>query len=518
MRVAPLLTLRGCTPGASPGSTVGAAAFLSPARLALGDSEGRVSLFDLDTRRPCLLLPEERSRSTSRAAGLRAAVGSTSWEPSPTLLLEGLGARAELSHTSGAGAGWGHDLDREDRDSSGVDKLLSQQRSSAVTLWDLETLQEIQSFRTGSFSFCRLAVLGQPHCRAEETEKKDEESDEDLKRGGVGGSNKGRTDTSVESASTCLETSALSAAFASLPSSSCSPAFSAPWSSPSASQTSSLPLLACPVADAEAIGVFDLRVSQTGAVGKPVLLLRSPFASSSVPKVPTPPSGMVQGIAHVPRFSSPHIIAAYELPCVALWDLRQSRSPLSAEPLSSSLSSSLSSPSASSLSSLSASSPPSALTVHRNQCWVGCFDGQVFVWKLRNNGALSLRKTLHLFADKAPEGSTGPSLASHSSPCLPHPEGDLARSRLLVSAAFRPDGALVAVGASDGGVRLFETKSGRFLGSLEASGHAGQGDMGGAASVLAWCPRTGVLASGGGVGGRVALWGLYAETFRQRTR
>ncbi|KEP66615.1 UNVERIFIED_CONTAM: hypothetical protein HHA_268350 [Hammondia hammondi] len=512
MRVAPLLTLRGCTPGASQGSAVGAAAFLSPARLALGDSEGRVSLFDLDTRRPCLLLPEERNRSISRGAGLRAPLGSTSWEPSPTLLLEGLGARAELSRASVAGPWCGHDLDREDSDSSGVDKLLSQQRSSAVTLWDLETMQEIQSFRTGSFSFCRLAVLGQAHCGAEETEKKDEESDEDLRGGGVGGSNEERTDASVESASTCLETSALSAAFASHPSSSCSPAFPAPWSSPSASQTSSLPLLACPVADAEAIGVFDLRVSQTSAVGKPVLLLRSPFAASSVPKVPTPPSGMVQGIAHVPKFSSPHIVAAYELPCVALWDLRQSRSPLSAEPLSSSRSSSL----PSSLSSLSASSPPSALTVHRNQCWVGCFDGQVFVWKLRNNGALSLRKTLHLFAEKAPPGSREPSLASHSSSCLPHPEGDLARSRLLVSAAFRPDGALVAVGASDGGVRLFETKSGSCLGCLEASGHAGQSDMGGAASVLAWCPRTGVLASGGGVGGRVALWGLYAETFRQR--
>ncbi|CBZ54003.1 conserved hypothetical protein [Neospora caninum Liverpool] len=505
MRVAPLLTLRGCSPEASQGAAVGAAAFLAPSRLAVGDTEGRVSVLDLDTRRPCLVLPPSDKASGSptdpaaRRASLSSALSSSSWSPSPVLLLEALGgrtlespvgARLPTKRCDGEDTGVGGGV-------TGVDKLLAHQRSSAVTLWDLEALREEQSFRTGSFSFCRLAVLGDPHSGAEEAEK----ATSDCQREGPAecpSEDCGAESLSSSSTLSPSETSSLTAAFSSCLAS--PPRAPPPWPQSAASTASPrLPLLACPVAEAEAIGIFDLRARQQTAVARPALLLkRSPFASRT--SVPSLPWGMVQAIAHVPKLASPHIVAAYERPCVALWDLRQSRAPLSSAPLSS-----------------RDASPPSALTVHRNQCWVGCFDGELSVLKIRKSGDLHLQTTLHLFPEKNPTGLGSVSLASTklSAPSLPHPEGDLARSRLLLSAAFRPDGAVVAVGASDGGVRLFEAKSARCLGTLEASrGSASQGDTAGTASVIAWCPRSGVLASGGGVGGRIALWGLYTETFR----
>ncbi|PFH34457.1 hypothetical protein BESB_064880 [Besnoitia besnoiti] len=523
MRVAPLLTLRSCSPDAAQGAAIGAATFLSASRLALGDTEGGISVFDLDSRRPCCFLPSSQGKHEPRDAHAEPVSSSSSWSRSPVLLLEALGrrgvGRSAPSLDLRSSGQRGSDRRGEDEgeaaegnsESSGsfaeAERLLCQHRSSLVALWDMETLQKVQSFRTGSFSFCRLAVLNDPRSGSQEEPKMAAETLDRDREVGRHKSEKGPEGPagppSRSAASMPVVSSALSSAFAS----SLSPAVPAP-TSPLASASPCLPLLACPTAEAEAIGIFDLRTRrEAGDVAHPVVALRSPFGSSAAAtSFSAPPCGMVQCIAQAKKLSaSLSLVAAYEMPFVALWDLRQPRAPVSSVPLSA-----------------PSSSPPSALTIHRNQCWVGCFAGQISVLKIQKSGSLTAYKSFDLFADWGGRAASPFFLPSADAketvppPCrLPHPDGDLSRSRLLLSAAFRPDGALVAVGASDGGVRLFETKNTRCLGALEAAaGPASHGDTAGTASVLTWCPRTGVLASGGGAGGRIALWGLYAETFR----
>ncbi|PHJ15028.1 glycosyltransferase family 28 c-terminal domain-containing [Cystoisospora suis] len=274
----------------------------------------------------------------------------------------------------------------------------------------------------------------------------------------------------------------------------------------SSSTSDRLPLLACPVADSEAIGIYDLRVPcHCARLSQPSVLLKCSSSLSSFNYGAVAGGswdgggwGMVQCLAGVSKLGpTPHVAAAYELPCVALWDIRQPRCPLSQIPLP-------------------PSSPPSCLAVFRNRLWVGCFDGDLTVLDIRRDGTFRLppRDHIHLSGEKEFPGRSCCSSAPSGLSSLPHPEGDVSHAQLLLSAAFRPDGALVAVGASDGAFRLFETKTGRCLGSLSPRDAFRTGSEA-AGCCLAWCESTGVLATGCG-GGRIVLWGPYLETYGGR--
>lgn len=535
--VLPLLTLRTFSAAgaqASAGGIVGALAFLSPSALACGDSHGLITVLDLHSRRPrfCLSLSSGKatngdrdaySASCSFSSGSRSSSSSccsssssrspaASSCPSPVLLVQGVGRRsAALDSFQSRG---GEDCLTSSADSGGGETqvvprghgrfeclfpwLLSQHRSSVVTAWDLETSQPTCGLRTGAYSFCKLAVLdgslaaldGDAQGQNPKTSRTTDELGQRTTESAAWGGDASRKE--IPEKTTPLPSSAEASSRSSPSGNPCSPPCT----------PDGLPLLACPLADSEAFGIYDLRVRcHASRISQPAISLKchfsssSPFGYSGAPRGSSEEGGwgMVQGLAGVSKLGpTPHVAAAYELPCVALWDIRQPRCPLSEVPLP-------------------PSSPPSSLAVFRNRLWVGCFDGDLTVLDIRRDGTFKLppRDYIQLFGEKTP---SDPSCSSSArTPCLPHPEGDLSQTRLLLSTAFRPDGAIVAVGASDGGFRLFETKTGRCLGTLSPQDAVSAGSEA-AGGCMAWCGSTGVLATGGGRG-RIALWSPYIETY-----
>ncbi|KAL8271903.1 hypothetical protein Esti_004188 [Eimeria stiedai] len=301
--------------------------------------------------------------------------------------------------------------------------------------------------------------------------------------------------------------------------------------------------VAAPTAELEVAGVFDLRMPSKARrlawAASPALSLRlSPKGdTSNADKL-----GSVQALAFpvasaAAAAGSPLLAAAYELPSLALWDLRRPHKPLLLSKLQ------------------GAQSPPCELAAPGHRLWVGCIEGEVHLSRIskKHHSTSSSGSSNTSSSSSEAKDSDGTDFSSSNNSSsgdgdgfaaalLPVTRVDvfkrnsefgdisseaggggaqallpvscseafvdfeaLGGDRLhLTTMAVRADSLLGACGGSDGIVRLHEGKRLRPLGKLE--GHMT------AVSSAAWCKDTGLLASGDKEG-VVLLWDVHRDSF-----
>ncbi|KAL8443401.1 hypothetical protein Emag_005915 [Eimeria magna] len=326
--------------------------------------------------------------------------------------------------------------------------------------------------------------------------------------------------------------------------------------------------VAAPTAELEVAGIFDLR---------------APFKARGIARA-APPSlslrlsregdrnfadklGTVQALgfpvaAAAAAAGIPLLAAAYEMPFLALWDLRKPREPLTLERLQEAL------------------SPPCELAAPGHRIWVGCIEGDLHLSRIskkqnsnNSNSSRSSSSSSSNSSSNSSSSSSSSSIASRTSDCNVSEcsnnsknssssssssidgaefavglsplacvnifksdvepqgislEGDGGTRALLpvssseafvdfealrgdnlhlTSMAVRADSLVGACGGSDGLVRLREGKRLRLVGRLE--GHFTS------VSSAAWCNHTGRLATGDKEG-VILLWDVYRDSFNHR--
>lgn len=371
--------------------------------------------------------------------------------------------------------------------SSCCSRVLIQQKDSQISVFDLESQRFTLSFKTGSFSFCECA------CPQPKTSKS-----------------------------------------------------SNAWSS-SGSNCVGEECVAAPVAEIDTIGLFDIRASASWHRGKnhmsvvsPALKLKLPpnsasrFASQEQKLQEPGNCGSVQGLGF--PASECLLLAAYELPLLALWDVRNNGQPLALLPLG------------------ATSSPPAYVATVRNRVWTGCIEGDIFIHRVASQKGKDTpaaaaptdgsTATFLLMSNERREGTTTVACGSRRDdedcfgilPCLTgvaHVNAieTVRRSHVPTSSHFdlfsnvsylesmgpnsthltcisvRRDGLLGSCGTNDGAVLLLEGKHLKPLGSLQAH-HCG-------VSAAAWCSHSGRLATGDKQG-VVYLWSVYADTYTRQ--
>ncbi|OEH74657.1 glycosyltransferase family 28 c-terminal domain-containing protein [Cyclospora cayetanensis] len=472
------------------GSATRCLLFAADGRVLLaGDGGGCACMFDLASRRPLsLLLPSEGACIAAAPIGL--PFGS---ERSPFLKLKASKGVSSVLHIE--------PLLGSSGESDG--KVLLQQKDSRISLFDMAAQKFAGAFRTGAFSFCKCSALLGKSSAAESAEDIASSVEHDASEG----------------------SSNSSSALHALLGGQC---------------------VAAPTSVLESAGLFDLRAAQNASgerrVTPPSLELRLPSAEirQAFPEREDATSaGSLQGLAFSTS-SCPLLLAAYELPSLAMWDLRQPKTPLAFAPLP------------------QAASPPSELEVVRgSRAWIACVEGElqllrIATKKLRatqagelppvstaqatqsrtsnptcsslsaaedcggsaRSGAVTGNKTegrktclvpvasACIFAQKSNRGRLFEAQSCQEAfiDFMQLETGELH----MTSLAVRSDGLVGACGCSDGKVQLYEGKALRPLGEL--TGHHT------AVSATAWCPTNGVLASGDGEG-VVHLWGVYRDSY-----
>lgn len=370
--------------------------------------------------------------------------------------------------------------------SSCCSRVLIQQKDSRISVFDLESQRFTLSFKTGSFSFCECAS---PQPKSSKS-----------------------SDARSSSGINCVGEECVAA----------------------------------PVAEIDTIGLFDARASTSWhreknhmSVVSPALKLKLPpnsasrFASQEQKLQEPGNCGSVQGLGFAA--SECLLLAAYELPLLALWDVRNNGQPLALLPLA------------------TTSSPPAYVATVRNRVWTGCIEGDIFIHRVASQKGTDSQS----LATAAPTDEITAAFLSMSSerrddattmacgsrrddedcfgilPCLTgvaHVNAieSVQRNRVpsyshfdlfnnvnylesmgpssthLTCVSVRGDGLLGACGTTDGAVLLLEGKHLKPLGSLGAH-HSG-------VSAAAWCSHSGGLATGDKQG-VVYLWSVYADSY-----
>lgn len=428
--------------------------------LLLGDEGGFVSLFSLKARRALSVVsPSHKSclplPSLANPSSAAASASSTGSGTSSLLHIE------PVANSS----------------SSSSSRVLLQQRDSLISVFDLQAEKFTGSFRTGAFSFCKCAA---PR----------------------------RCSSSVGSSS---------------------------------SSSFSLECLAAPVGELESAGLFDLRAlgpcKDTKGIVLPAVEFRLKRNSATEAlfrcllqeqqqqqlqqqhqqqlQLPSDLSscGTLQCVGFVS--SSPLLLTAYELPVVALWDMRSSRVPLSLMLLPPS------------------DSPPAHLTVAGSRVWVACIEGPLSLQRVARSrrrktdasAAVAMATVAGRRKEREKEAgesnansicsdgsvslvplaqvrSFGTTSSSKGNASLDAFEG---RHPHVASLAVRADGLVGACGMSYGAVELFEGKGLRTLGALKAHNSP--------VAAVTWCVSTGYLGSADKEG-VVYLWSVYTDTYQ----
>lgn len=443
--------------------------------LLLGDGNGKACLFDLKARRPLSLLsPSDGGCVSASSTGL----------PFGTHMLSFAGCKGNESSSSPL-LHMEHLLDPN----GGTSRVVLQQKDSRLSLFDLKSEKFVGSLTTGAFSFCKCTC---PHQAPITTP---EPRDRDSSNSSISNSSSSSSDSSIPHCLLGKE------------------------------------CVAAPVSDLDAAGIFDMRgtssVFRPQKVTAPALKLQLPVAEvQRVFRKKSSDAGSLQGLAFPSSSSAFHLLAAYELPSVALWDLRYNKTPLSFLALPEAL------------------SPPTELAAAGHRAWVGCVEGDLQIVRIskkkqeihkqmeqenhdtgitnpssnnnsnsshesssRGSASLHLVASVRLFGG----GDGGKKVCVIPSSCRDAFVSfqELERDKLhITSLALRNDGLVGACGCSTGLVHLCEGKGLRYLGAL--AGHQTP------VSSLAWCPTNGLLASGDKEG-VVYLWDVYRDSYNNRS-
>jgi len=243
-----------------------------------------------------------------------------------------------------------------------------------------------------------------------------------------------------------------------------------------------------PLAAPHLIGVFDIRAAgekrcELALGGSAFVAQRTKLATANDA---TNPLGMCMALCRMPSLGPWHVLAVYESTDTCVWDLRLPQKPVMPSILAG-----------------DPNSPAICATVLWKKAWVACADGSISVVRARERLQLA---TAAVQASAVPYTAARVDVAGGSRGGQEGPEVDnwQAEKRGVNVLAARPDLRLVAAARWDHRIELFDVKTSQSLGRLRCH------DAG--VNCAAFDRKRGAFATGS-EDGRIALWGVLADTY-----